>query len=173
MKKLVSLLLLTAMAFALCACGTKFEPVSKDSLVAALEQYFDYEEGVDFEVLEDYTLVPSDLQYQNGQRNTYNIECCIQRLAWDEDPDSPFIVYYVFRTQEDAREYFNTWRKYDGWGDWHNVDCRYDIVDIKGIHDINGYYLSDRMCFQICTMGEADTTAARNLLESLGLPVEM
>lgn len=172
MRKLSSFVLLISMAFVLCGCQTKFDPVEKDEMIAALEQYFGYEEGVDFEVLEDYTKEPSELQLQNGFKNSYDLECCIRRIGWEEDPESPFIVFYIFKTQEDAQEYYNWWRKYDGGGDYHDLECRYDIDDTEYIYDFNGYYYSDNMCFQIYVVGQEDTEAALNLLQSLGLPVE-
>lgn len=170
MKKTLSFILLISMAFVLCGCSEDFEPIQKDDMRAAIEKYFGYEEGKEFELLEDYTLEPTDQQKKNGLKESFELECSIKRIGWDEDPESPFFVYYVFKTKEEAQEYYNHWKKYEGWGDYHDLDCRYDVNSTKGLIDIFGNYYSDRMCFQIYTLGQEDKDTAIELLESLNLP---
>lgn len=165
-KKAVSAILIFTVLMVFAGCSTSFSKIEKDDMVKACEQYFQWKEGDNYEVRQDYTLSMKKTDDSN-EEISYDLQWYLVGLGLTEDAPKAYLTYYVFASDKDAKDY---WSLKINQGNSYQA-CLYYISADSADH-FKGIYCVGNMYFVIEGLEEDGVKAVKDLLTSFGYPAE-
>lgn len=174
-KKVLAAALVASMLFSLTACGKKVVKIDEDDFSDALEDTIDWEEGREFGIIKDTTVIATT--YDEADSYEYDADIYINGMDYGLTDYSVYVQYVIFDDEDDANDYFYCY--YEAYAeDNKDVSKKYTegesgyFIDVNVDDGFHAFYYAEDMVFEIRAFDEASAKAVRGMLNDFGFPTK-